>query len=82
MKAVDEETLNELESAIKPSIGAIKAYLTYQGENAQYRDRAKIAVGIVSAFARVRASETNRMQVELMSERIVDEPKRLLSRAK
>lgn len=78
MKPVDEETLQELESAIKPSIGAIKAYLAYQGENPQYRDRARIAVGLVGAFARVRASETNRMQVQLISERMSDaEPRQL-----
>lgn len=73
MKPVDEETLKELESVIKPSIAAIRAYLAYQGDNAQYRDRARIAVGMVSAFARVRASETNRMQVELIGERMLDD---------
>lgn len=70
MKPVDNDTLMELESLIKPSVTAIRAYLTYQGDNASYRDKAKIAVGLVSSFARVRASETNRMQVELIGERM------------
>lgn len=84
MKPVDNETLIELEGAIKPAIGAIKAYLAYQGENPQFRDRARIAVGLVGAFARVRASETNRMQVELISERLVEgeRPRQLTSRTK
>lgn len=69
MKPVNDSVLNDLESAIAPSVAAIKAYLAYQGENSQYHDRARIAVSLVSAFARVRSSETNRMQVELIAER-------------
>lgn len=70
MKPVDDKTLDDLESVINPSVKAIKDYLAYQGENPQYRDRARVAIGLVGAFARVRASESNRMQVELISHRV------------
>jgi hypothetical protein len=82
VKPVNDDTLAAIETAVEPSVAAIKAYLAYQGDNSQYRDKARIAVGLLSAFGRVRASETNRMQVELIGERIAAEHPRRLTRAK
>jgi hypothetical protein len=48
---------------------AIRAYLTYQGENKQYENKARVAAAAISSFARARASESNRMAVELMAGR-------------
>lgn len=79
MRAVKEETLNELEDTVGPALKAVRAYLSYQGDNPQYRDKAKIAIGAIGSFAKVRASETNRLQVELVADRMygAEEPKRL-----
>lgn len=78
MKPVDDKTLDDIESAMAPAVRAIKAYLAYEGDNPQYRDKARVSIGLVGAFARVRASESNRMQVELISERIAgSRPRRI-----
>lgn len=69
MKAVRDETLDEMESTVMEGAKAIRAYLRYEGENRRYEQKARVAATAISAFARTRASESNRMAVELMAER-------------
>jgi hypothetical protein len=59
-----------METTARESAKAIRAYLTYQGENQQYRDKARVAAAAISSFARARSSETNRLSVELIAQRI------------
>lgn len=70
MKAVQDDTLDEMEETARVSARAIRAYLTYQGDNQQFRDKARVAAAAISSFARTRASESNRLSVELLARRI------------
>lgn len=70
MKPVDERRLEALESTIEPAVKAIKEYLAYEGTNPTFQNKAKASVGVISAYARMRASETNRIQVELIANRV------------
>lgn len=76
MKPVKDETLDEMEQTAVESARAIRAYLAYQGDNQTYRDKARVGAAAISSFARARASETNRIGIELMALR-VDAPKAL-----
>lgn len=69
MKPVKENTLDTLEEVALLGAAQIKAYFAYQGDNPAYFQKANIAKGAISAFSRVRASETNRMAVELQAKR-------------
>ena len=60
-------------------VKAIKAYLAYSGENTQYHSKAKVAIGHIGTFGRVRSSETNRMQIELLSERAANGQQKVLT---
>jgi len=67
---VKDETLDELETTAVAGSKAIRAYLAYQGDNPTYRDKAKVSAAAISAYARTRASETNRMAIDLMAARM------------
>jgi hypothetical protein len=69
VKPVKEKTLDELEETAVAGAKAIRAYLSYQGDNPTYRDKAKVSAAAISAYARTRASETNRQAIELMARR-------------
>ncbi len=69
MKPIKDETLDDMEETAVQCSKAIRAFLTYQGENTHYKDKARVAAAHLGAFARTRASESNRMAVELMAER-------------
>jgi hypothetical protein len=79
MKPIADKTMDVFEETALIGAKAMKQYLTYEGENKKFLDKAKVGAQAVSAYARVRASESNRMQVELIAERVghIDEPKRL-----
>lgn len=70
MKPVKEKTLDELEETALVSAKAIRAFLAYEGDNQTYREKAKVGASAISAFARTRASETNRQAIELMGLRM------------
>jgi hypothetical protein len=77
MKAVKDATLDILEDTAVVSAKAIKAFLAYEGDNRTYETKAKVAASAISAFARTRASESNRMAVELMAVRVNGDAKQL-----
>ena len=78
MRAVKNETLDELEEMALASAKAIRAYLTYQGTNKDYEKKARVATAGISSYSRLRASETNREAIELAAHRMNgDEPKKL-----
>ena len=70
MRPVKEETLDAMEAMALKCAKAISEYLTYQGGNPAFEKKARVAGTGISAFGRVRASETNREQVEHMAKRL------------
>lgn len=78
MKPVRDETLDELEKTAIDSAKSIREYLAYKGNDTRYREQARVAAGAISAFARTRASESNRAAIELMARRVDGhEPKKI-----
>jgi ribosomal protein S2 len=71
MKAIKETTLDILEQTALAGAKAITAYLEYKGENVVFFAKARIGAAAISAYARTRASESNRQAVELMSQRMI-----------
>jgi hypothetical protein len=69
MKAVKDSTVNELEEVALMGCKAIRAYLVYQGDNKQYHDKAKVGSMAVTSYTRLRATEANRMALEMMASR-------------
>ncbi len=78
MKSVSDKVLGAHEDLALDGIKAMKAYLAYEGNNTAFLSKAKIGAAGVTAYVRLRASEANPMQVELVAERMREtEPKRL-----
>lgn len=79
MGPVTDKVLNAHEDLALEGVKAMKAYLAYQGNNKEFLSKAKIGAAGVTAYVRLRASESNRMQVELVARRIEEQeqPKRL-----
>jgi hypothetical protein len=56
------------------SVKQLRAFFKYEGNDQRYLQKAKLATGMIGAYARLRASETNRMAVELQSGRFLLPP--------
>lgn len=76
MKPINDDTFDALESVAVESVKQIKAFFAYQGSDGKMRDKAKVAAATISGFARLRASETNRMAVEFQMDRLGTTPAR------
>lgn len=70
MGPVSDKVLTAHEDLALEGVKAMRAYLAYQGQNKEYLSKAKIGAAGVTAYVRLRASESNRMQVELVAERL------------
>ena len=78
MKPLSEKTEDLLERGMADGVKAMRDYLTYQGNDKRFLERAKVGAALASAWVKARASESNRMQVELIATRVVNlEPKQL-----
>jgi hypothetical protein len=69
MKPVSETFLNEAEELAQASMRAMKAFLVYQGDNQTYYHKAKVAAAGLTNYVRLRATENNRVLVEVASKR-------------
>lgn len=75
MKPIGDDFLDECEELALAGMKAMKAFLTYQGENQQFHNKAKIGAVCATNYMRLRATETNRMAVELQSQRQLPDDK-------
>lgn len=64
MKAITDGFLAEAEELAQASMKAMKAFLVYQGDNPTYYHKAKVAAAGLTNYVRLRATETNRIEVE------------------
>jgi hypothetical protein len=67
IKASRLATLEEV--ALEDSVKQIRAFFIYRGSDSGYFQRARVGAAVISSFARIRASETNRMALEMAGER-------------
>lgn len=74
MKPIRDDRLDEFEDVAMDSVKQLRAFFTYQGNDSRYFQKARLATGMISAYARLRASETNRMAVEMAAGRSLPEP--------
>jgi hypothetical protein len=65
MKPIKDTTLDALEDIAFEGAKHLRAFFTYEGDNPRYFQKAKVAATAISGYARIRASETNRLAVEL-----------------
>ena len=76
MKPVSDALLDKTETLAMKSVDVMSQFLTYQGDNPQYYHKAKIAAAGAMMHVRLRATETNRMAVELAAQRQIGAPER------
>lgn len=65
MKPIEDAKIEAFEDMALESVKQLRAFFTYQGTDAKYFQKARLAAAMISSYARIRASETNRMAVEL-----------------
>jgi hypothetical protein len=63
--------IEALESEAVEQLAALREYRTYQGANAEYRLRAKLAIGVIGAYVRLRATVANEKTNQLVEMRLV-----------
>lgn len=63
--------LDALKEEAIAQVASIRAYRTYQGENPEYRQRAKLAIGVIGAYVRLRATLANERTNDLVELRLV-----------
>lgn len=83
MKPIADATVAEFEEVALMGVKALRAFFAYQGKEASYFQKARLGAAAISAYARIRASETNRMAVEVTAGKVIDitRPQRLATRA-
>lgn len=69
MKAIKESTMDAYEDVALKGIKEIEKFFTYQGENKNYFQKARVGAITMSAFSRLRASEANRIALEQAAKR-------------
>ena len=67
MRAISDERIEVFEDVAVEAVAQIRAYFKYQGDDPRYMQKAKAAAAVIGAYSRLRASETNRMAVDLAS---------------
>lgn len=66
----DRGFIGALESEATQQLSAIREYRTYQGNNAEFRNRAKVALGVIGAYVRLRATVANEHTNRLVERRM------------
>jgi len=65
MKSISDARVGEFEDVAMESVKQLRAFFKYEGNDSRYFQKARLATGMISAYARIRSSETNRLAVEL-----------------
>lgn len=64
MKPISDKSLDVFEETALEGAKKLRAFFAYEGENPSYFQKARLGAVAISGFARIRASETNRLAVE------------------
>lgn len=65
------DIVTELEEASRAALEDYHAYRTYQGSNSEYFRKARLGVGVMSVYARVRGTRANERALDLMAHRMM-----------
>lgn len=63
--------VEELETEAIEQLAEIKAARVYQGTNPDYRAKAKLAIGVIGAYVRLRATMANERSNDLIERRLL-----------
>ncbi len=66
-----KQFVEALESEASEQLSEIAAARTYQGSNPEYRQRAKLAIGVIGAYVRLRATMANERSNDLIERRLL-----------
>jgi hypothetical protein len=66
-----DEFVQALGKEAVEQLAEIRAYRIYQGENPDYARRAKMAIGVVGAYVRLRATLANERSNDLIERRLL-----------
>lgn len=69
--------LESIETEALEQIAEIRKFRTYQGQNPEYKHRAKVAIGLIGACVRLRATMANEETNRLVARRLDSETKTL-----
>ncbi len=78
--ATKPKFVDALEEEATAQLDEIKAHRAYQGSNPEYYKRAKMAIGVIGSYVRLRATLANEKTNELVERRLsiqAVDPKRL-----
>lgn len=71
--AQQNEFVVALEAEAKDQLQAIREFRTYQGSNPEYHKRAKMAIGVIGNYVRLRATMANERSNDLIAMRMLGE---------
>lgn len=74
MRPIADDKIEAFEEAAMESVKQVRAFFKYEGTNPTYFQKARLGTGVISAYARIRASETNRMAVEMAMGKLAPAP--------
>lgn len=66
--------VKDLEEEAREQLVAIREYRIYQGANPEYKGKAKMAIGVIGAYVRLRATMANERSNELITMRMMGLP--------
>ncbi len=69
MKPINDAVMDKFEDVAIKGAEQIHAFFTYQGDNPRYFQKAKLGAVAISGYGKLRASETNRMQIEQIAKK-------------
>lgn len=67
----DEKFVEALADEATEQLQSIKAYRTYQGNNPDYGKRAKLAIGVIGAYVKLRGTIANERSNELITIKLI-----------
>jgi hypothetical protein len=68
---MSKKFVEALEAEAVDQLAAIREYRTYQGNNPDYGKRAKMAIGVIGAYVRLRATMANEKSNDLIERRML-----------
>lgn len=63
--------VDALEDEAREQLAEIRAARTYQGTDPSYRQRAKLAIGVIGSYVRLRATMANERSNDLIERRLI-----------
>jgi hypothetical protein len=69
-RPIADAEMEDYAETAREGLAQIRAFFKYQGKDPVFEKKAKVGVGAIGAYSRLWASQTNRMGVELMRERL------------